>query len=399
MSLPASFRFARVGAPGLLLLCAAGCSGPLDMDLRGNVGAFSTASAAQSATTQRPAPDARGVISYPNYQVVVAQKGETVATIATRLGFSPEELGRFNGIDPTISLRKGEIVALPRPVAPGAPTPLLSPAPGGVDIEALAGQAIDSAPDSQAVETTALPPAEPAKQASGPEPTRHKVVRGETAYTIARLYSVSVQSLAEWNGLDANFTIREGQQLLIPVARSAPPTSAAAPVAATAVAVDTVTEPGAGTPTPTPPSASKPLPEEKTITKVETPDVTAEPQTIKQPEGEMAYPVQGKIIRAYVKGKSDGIDISGSDGAAVSAAKDGTVAAITEDADKVPIVVLRHSGNMLTVYANVSNIAVAKDQVVKRGQRIANLRDGDNAYVHFEVRDGFESVDPMDFLE
>ena len=113
----------------------------------------------------------------------------------------------------------------------------------------------------------------------------------------------------------------------------------------------------------------------------------------------MAYPVQGKIIRAYAAGKSEGIDIAADPGSDVKAATDGTVAAITEDADKVPIIVLRHPDNILTVYANVTDIAVAKGQSVKRGQRIAQLREGDAAYVHFEVRDGFDSVDPMTYLE
>ena len=379
---------------GLLLTCAglallAGCSEPLDMDLRGNLGGFSTSQAAQTATASRPQPDARGVISYPNYQVVVANPGETVSSIATRLGFSAAELGQFNGIDPNVALRGGEVVALPRQL----PSVTAAPAaggPGAVDIEALANAAIDASAETPPIETATLAPV-------GPEPVRHKVERGETAYTVARLYGVSVQSLGEWNGLDANFDIREGQYLLIPVARSAPPTGAAAAAATTAEAV---TVPGAGSPTPTPPSASQPLPENDTVAAadVETPDVTAEPQTLPTPQGEMAYPVQGKIIRAYSKGRNDGIDISGTPGGSVSAASEGTVAAITEDQDKVPIVVIRHSDNLLTVYANVTDIAVAKGQSVNRGQTIAKLRGGDASYVHFEVRDGFESVDPSNYL-
>ena len=65
----------------------------------------------------------------------------------------------------------------------------------------------------------------------------------------------------------------------------------------------------------------------------------------------------------------------------------------------MPIVVVRHPDNLLTVYANVSGITVKKGASIKRGQKLAQLRDGDNAYVHFEVRNGFESVDPMPYLE
>ena len=386
MRFPALSPRARLcaGTAALTLVAACGQQ-PLDFDLRGNVGAFSTAEAAQTATADRPAPDARGVITYPNYQVAVARRGDTVASVAARVGLPADELARFNGIEPGVPLREGEVIALPRKVAAAAP------APGSVDIQSLAGNAISSAPDTSPVQTTELKPAAtavPAPQA-GPEPVRHKVARGETAYTIARLYSVPVKALGEWNGLGPDFAIREGQYLLIPVAGAAPPASTAA-----------VTQPGAGSPTPTPPSAATPLPDQKiAATPPEPPKVSVGEPTRASGGGAMALPVQGTIIRAYAKGRNDGIDISAAPGTPVTAAAAGTVAAITADADKVPIIVIRHPDNLLTVYANVENITVKKGDSVSRGQQLASLRGGDNAYVHFEVRDGFDSVDPSPYLQ
>ncbi len=56
----------------------------LDPDLRRyGPGGFSTAGAATQAVQARPQTDARGVITYPNYQVAVTQDGDTVATVAT----------------------------------------------------------------------------------------------------------------------------------------------------------------------------------------------------------------------------------------------------------------------------------------------------------------------------
>ena len=110
-------------------------------------------------------------------------------------------------------------------------------------------------------------------------------------------------------------------------------------------------------------------------------------------------PVEGRIIRDYAKGRNDGIDIAADPGAPVKAAADGTVAAITSDADQVPIIVIRHPDNILTVYANVDGISVKKDEKVERGDTIAKLRTGDDAYVHFEVREGFDSVDPTPYLQ
>ena len=206
-----------IGSVALLALLAA-CDEPLDFDMRGKVGAFSTAPAAQQSAGARPAPDARGVIAYPNYQVAVARRGDTVTSVASRVGLPAAELARYNGLKPEDQLRDGEVIALPRRVAePSAAT-------GAVDISAIAGSAIDASPTTTpkpaAVTTTALPAATPAPKA---EPVRHKVVRGETAYTVSRLYQVSVKDLADWNGLGTDLGIREGQYLLIPVPETPAP--------------------------------------------------------------------------------------------------------------------------------------------------------------------------------
>ncbi|MCR8826498.1 peptidoglycan DD-metalloendopeptidase family protein [Pseudosulfitobacter koreensis] len=391
----------RHRAPLLLATCGAlalaACDQPLDMDLRGGTGAFTTADAAVNATTDRPRPDNRGVISYPNYQVAVAQRGDTLNDVAGRVGVTAAELGRYNGIEVNVPLRAGEIIALPRRVAEPSPaTGAIGTGPiqaSPIDVTTLAGNAIDNS-----AATTPLPPApvaQPVAVQTGQEPIRHKVERGETAYTISRLYQVPVRSLAEWNGLNSDFAIREGQFLLIPVAQQAPPKRT----------VPVTTAPGVGSPTPTPPSAATPLPRDDTAKPAPVATKPAEPvadigkQTIKpDTNSAMAYPVTGSIIRAYSKGRNEGIDIKANAGTPVKAAAAGSVAAITQSAEGVPIIVVRHPDNLLTVYANVADVAVKKGDAVTRGQNLAKLRAGDDAYLHFEVRKGFESVDPAPYL-
>lgn len=377
----------------------AACDQPLDLDMRGAFGnAPSTAEAARNATAPRPQPDTRGIISYPGYQVAVAERGDTVGSLARRIGADAGELARYNGVQTGDPLRKGEILALPGRVAEPLGGPIQSPS--GVDIGSIADGAIRRA-DSQTVTATALPPATPGTAAApaqvGAEPVRHKVERGETAFSIARLYNVSIRSLADWNGLGPDFSVREGQFLLIPVAL---PGETTEPFDESDVVA--VTPPGAGTPTPTPPSASKPLPDEKTtpkaapIEKIAAPDL-GKTET-KTTAARMSFPVKGDIIREYAKGRNDGIDISATPGAPVVAADSGTVAAITEDTNGIPIIVVKHAGSLLTVYSNVEGLTVKKGDSVTRGQKLAEIRRTGTPALHFEVRDGFDSVDPMGFL-
>jgi len=51
------------------------------------------------------------------------------------------------------------------------------------------------------------------------------------------------------------------------------------------------------------------------------------------------------------------------------------------------------------VYAGVDGLKVAKGDRVKRGQTIAVVRAATPAFVHFEVRKGVDSVDPMPYLQ
>jgi murein DD-endopeptidase MepM/ murein hydrolase activator NlpD len=377
------FNF-RLAIGGLALVGLSACEQTFDFDLRNLGSGFNTSNAAQSAVATRPAPDDRGILSYPNYQVAVARRGDTLADVAARVGLPAAELARYNGIPAGTQLRQDEIVALPRRVSePSLATGAITDGPilpaGQVDVTTIAATAIErAAPADQP--TTAAPKAQ-----TGKEPIRHQIERGETAFSIARLYDVSVRSLADWNGLGTDLAVREGQYLLIPVAQEDPPKRASAP--------------GEGTDTPEPPSAETPLPDAEPTVAI-TPDSPnlGDGQTAASDGAKLVFPVNGKIIRSFVKKKNDGIDIAAAPGTPVKAAAAGTVAAITRDTDQIPILVLRHADNLLTVYAGVDGVSVKKGDKVKRGQTIAKIRAAEPSFLHFEVRQGFDSVDPMPFL-
>ncbi|WP_395006921.1 peptidoglycan DD-metalloendopeptidase family protein [Cypionkella sp.] len=387
-----------VGLTALLMLGGCNASNPLDWDLRTGANSGDTSVAAVNALDQRPLADARGVISYPTYQVALAQRNDTVMSVANRVGIPPDQLASYNALRPADTLRAGEILALPtRVAAVDIPTTTggvigETAAPGRVDVSTIATTALNRV-DAQAPSApkTIGQSAEP--QTLQAQPVRHQVQRGETAFTIARLYGVPVRSLGEWNSLGTNLEVREGQYLIIPTS-SAPPANMAAQQA---------TAPGKQTPLAPPPSAKKPLPAEKTVPAAEAskPTVVADLGKERTAASASAFemPVQGKIIRSYVKKKNDGIDIAAPAGTVVKSAADGVVAAITKDTTGTPIVVIRHADGILTVYAGVDGLKVAKGAAVKRGQTIAVVRNAEPAFVHFEVRKGVDSVDPMSYLQ
>jgi lipoprotein NlpD len=376
----------------VLSACSTGNLSNFDLDFRGIGSGFDTTDAVAGAATDRPQPDNRGVISYPNYQVAIARRNDTVTDVAARLGTVPaEELARYNGVPVNARLNQGEVLALPRRVSEPSPatgaigTGPIRPA-GSVDVESLAGGAIDRAGAGTSAASTIQ---------TGKEPVRHQVQTGETAYSIARRYGVAPAALAEWNGLDAGLNVRAGQYLLIPVLADSPAARPQIDAATTA--------PGQGSPTPTPPSAATPLPKNTPPAAAkETPETPESPDLGKQAtavsKSRMSAPVGGSIIRDFNKGKNDGIDISASSGETVRAAAGGVVAAITEDTDNVPILVLRHDGGLLTVYANVDNLKVRKGDRVDRGQAVATVRASSSPFLHFEVREGVEAVDPTPYL-
>ena len=315
----------------------------MDFDLRGGIGdAPSTPRPRATPPPSGPSRTRAGIISYPGYQVAVARRGDTVSAMAARIGTDAGWLAdATTGWSPR-PLRDGEIVALPDRVAEPEGGPITPPA-------------ASTSPRWPATPSTRPRQARTSNQRStrpgrisrgrvrGTEPVRHKVERGETAYSIARLYDVSVRSLGEWNGLGSDFTVREGQYLLIPVALPDEPRSALGEARRTG-------RPRAqGSATPEPPSAATPAARrDATGAAAETGETTAAPD-LSQPETEApapracACPVRGDIIRDYDPGHATTASTSPPHRARRSGgAAAGTVARSPEDTNGVPIIVVSH---------------------------------------------------------
>ncbi|WP_182911471.1 LysM peptidoglycan-binding domain-containing protein [Paracoccus sp. JM45] len=352
----------------MLALASCGADGAFEPDLRGWAGGLDTTQAAAQAAP-RPQPDNRGVITFSNGQVVLAQAGDTPTTIATRLGLQPAQLASHNALPVDGVLRAGAVLVLPSQVALGT---VSKPS------------TITSIVTDPFAKTTKTQTATPSPQ----NPTQHVVTSGETAWSVARKYNVSVKDLAAWNGLPTDMDLRVGQRLIVPKAGEVPDALA-------------TTAPGSGSPTPKPPSAAEPLPDETTAPAsapapaAPSTDLGAT-RTAASGGGPLKMPVDGSIIRVYEKGRNDGIDIAAPSGTQVTSAGSGTVAALTRDTSGVPIIVVRHPGDLMTVYTGLENVDVAKGDTVTAGQSLGKA--GNSGFVHFEVRRGFESVDPEKML-
>ena len=136
------------------------------------------------------------------------KKGETLASIAKKLKVSRTDLAEANYLSSRARLTAGQALIIPR-----APTTLLAartdrPAPATESRSVDVALASNSAP--------AVADAVPASRRVQPDETRltHRVKRGETLLSIAKLYRTTVASLKQWNRIKGS-AIQAGQRLTI----------------------------------------------------------------------------------------------------------------------------------------------------------------------------------------
>ncbi len=106
----------------------------------------------------------------------------------------------------------------------------------------------------------------------------------------------------------------------------------------------------------------------------------------------------GKRGREY----HEGLDLRASAGTPVYAAQSGVVLYAQEGIHGYgKLIVIRHVGKLSTIYAHNSKINVKRGQRVYKGQQIAFSGQTGHVtgpHLHFEVRNGFSSVNPLKYL-
>ena len=64
------------------------------------------------------------------------------------------------------------------------------------------------------------------------------------------------------------------------------------------------------------------------------------------------------------------------------------------------LIIIKHNETFLSAYAHTSKILVEENNIVKKGQIIANLGDTDSIkpILHFQIRKNGKPVDPEKYL-
>lgn len=258
---------------------------------------------------------------------------------------------------------------------------------------------------SAAASAVAAPEAKPLPGAENAgKPGYYTVKPGDALIRIALDNGQSWRDLARWNNLENPNRIEVGQVLRVvppgvdagavtarPIA-SAPKVEArpldAKPPVASASAASAV---AAATP---PKDSVK-----------ETPKDTAK-DVAKDAAGDddnlaWAWPVSNPVSAGFDEQRNKGLDFAGKPGDPVLAVADGRVVYAGSGLRGYGnLVIIKHNNTYLTAYAHNRAMLVEQDQVVRKGQRIAEMgsTESDTVKLHFEVRKLGKPVDPAKLL-
>jgi len=244
-------------------------------------------------------------------------------------------------------------------------------------------------------------------RAALPNPGSYTVVRGDTLYSISWRYGLDYRQVAAWNNIDGRFQIFPGQKLTLRPTGQAVAASTASPRVQAPAATSPAPAPASDS---TPPVATAPTrPAEQAASRpAATPAApAARPVSPSAPAAtgpvRWQWPATGNIISGF-SARADGnkgVSIAGSAGDPVFAASDGRVVyAGSGLLGYGNLVIINHNHQFLSAYAHNSRLLVNENDMVKGGQKIAEMGNTgtDRVKLHFEIRQDGKPVDPVRFL-
>ena len=200
--------------------------------------------------------------------------------------------------------------------------------------------------------STGKPPSSQIGGAVMPQGIYHKVRQGETIWRIAKMYNVPVEDIVQINKIPNAARIEKNQLVLIPGAKGV-----------------------------------KEIVDDKSKSKA----------------NEFDWPLKGKII-SYFGTYSDsrvnnGVDIQSDVGEKVLASRDGKVVFADYLNGYGDTIILDHLDDFFTVYSENSMLLVKVNDTVSKGTPIAQVgKNGDLAFLHFEIRKNAVATNPLYYL-
>ena len=296
----------------------------------------------------------------------------------------------------------------------------------------------------------------PGQRLKLPAPDSYVVRAGDSVPLLSRLFSIPENNLRAMNNLNANAALTPGQIIKLPsglpqntmmasalpapvtiipmmAAPVSPPTTFAsntAPVQTIEGVLGTLTIPrkpettyatgtlgtlpvaSNETPMPTQTVAAVPTPMIKPV--IETGNTNEEVMAVLSPNtpieprmgSRFLRPVNGEVLSKYGAKTgglyNEGINIAAARGTAVRAADNGRVVYVGNAVEGYGnMVLIKHADGYITAYAHMDKSLISAGQDVKRGQPIGTVGATghvDRAQLHFEIRKGRESIDPVAML-
>jgi lipoprotein NlpD len=239
-------------------------------------------------------------------------------------------------------------------------------------------------------------PADPSRVLPGAEnagkPGYYTVRPGDTLIRIALESGQNWRDIQRWNNIDNANVIEVGQVL-----RVAPPVGSPEAVVAKPVA------PASAATAPLPPASGVATGPRAGSSAPSLPPVNTPPVAPGDDDVSWAWPTAGgtSVLAGFDEQKNKGIDLGGRAGDAVLASADGRVVYAGAGLRGYGnLIILKHNNTYLSAYAHNQTLLVKEDQVVRKGQKIAEMgsSDTDRVKLHFEIRRQGKPVDPTRYL-
>jgi murein DD-endopeptidase MepM/ murein hydrolase activator NlpD len=223
----------------------------------------------------------------------------------------------------------------------------------------------------------------------------HVVKPGESLWSIGNKYDVSHKTIADFNDIDNARSLKPGKILKIP--RNLVENSRFAKSSKSKGKIEGAkSESSTGTRVA---SLSHRLPTSGRGAQSAPP-----PRRGGNPNAILIWPTQGVLYSSFgarAGRMHSGLDISAPIGAKIVAAGNGEVIYAGRQGGYGNIIIIKHSAELVTVYAHNQENLVREGQNIRKGQEIGRVGQTGRAtgpHVHFEVRIDTKPVNPLKFL-